>query len=123
MNQKRAGRPTPVKSRTSRALQEMFVAHEPSAWYFGHFHIDRQFLTGEDDVSLLGGDGRIRGRVVRFECRMISCAEPGAAQKVHCSDVAEFGVAVFATEMRYYSAVVVGLDYRGTSSWGWLSPS
>ena len=36
-----------VESRTSRALQEMFEAHQPSAWYFGHFHINREFLIGE----------------------------------------------------------------------------
>lgn len=36
-----------VESRTSKALQEMFEAHQPSTWYFGHFHIDRQFLIGE----------------------------------------------------------------------------
>jgi hypothetical protein len=36
-----------VESRTSLALQEMFEAHQPSAWYFGHFHINREFLIGE----------------------------------------------------------------------------
>jgi hypothetical protein len=35
-----------VESRTSLALQEMFEAHQPSAWYFGHFHINRDFLIG-----------------------------------------------------------------------------
>jgi len=35
-----------VESRTSRALQEMFEAHQPSTWYFGHFHINREFLIG-----------------------------------------------------------------------------
>src|SRR6266481_7365103 len=42
-----AARPAPVESRTSLALQEMFEAHQPSAWYFGHFHINREFATGE----------------------------------------------------------------------------
>jgi hypothetical protein len=28
-----------------------------------------------NQVSLPGKDGRIRGRVVRFECRVIPCAE------------------------------------------------
>ena len=36
-----------VESRTSRALQEMFEAHRPSMWYFGHFHINRELLIGE----------------------------------------------------------------------------
>jgi hypothetical protein len=35
-----------VESRTSRALQEMFEAHQPSVGYFGHFHVNREFLTG-----------------------------------------------------------------------------
>jgi len=35
-----------VESRTSRALQEMFEVHQPSVWYFGHFHIDSDFLIG-----------------------------------------------------------------------------
>jgi len=35
-------RPAPVV----RALQEMLDAHQPSAWYFGHFHINRGFLIG-----------------------------------------------------------------------------
>jgi len=33
------------------------------------------------EIPLLGGDGRIRGRVVRFECRMVPCEEPGADQE------------------------------------------
>jgi hypothetical protein len=36
-----------LESRTSRALQEMFEAYQPSAWYFGHFHINREFVIGE----------------------------------------------------------------------------
>jgi hypothetical protein len=36
-----------VESRTSRALQEMFEAYQPSSWYFGYFHINREFLIGE----------------------------------------------------------------------------
>jgi hypothetical protein len=35
-----------VESRTVRALQEMFEAHQPSVWHFGHFHINREFLIG-----------------------------------------------------------------------------
>jgi hypothetical protein len=35
-----------VESRTSGALQEMLEAHQPSAWYFGNFHINREFLIG-----------------------------------------------------------------------------
>ena len=36
-----------LESRTSKALQEMFEAHRPSMWYFGHFHINREFVIGE----------------------------------------------------------------------------
>jgi hypothetical protein len=36
-----------VESRTSRALQEMFEAHKPSAWFFGHFHFNREFSFGQ----------------------------------------------------------------------------
>jgi hypothetical protein len=42
-----------VGSRTSRALQEMFEAHQPSAWYFGHFHLNREFLIGETNSRRL----------------------------------------------------------------------
>jgi predicted phosphodiesterase len=42
-----------VESRTSRALQEMFEAHQPSAWYFGHFHLNREFLIGETKFRCL----------------------------------------------------------------------
>ena len=42
-----------VESRTSRALQEMFEAHQPSAWYFGHFHINREFLIRETKFRCL----------------------------------------------------------------------
>ena len=42
-----------VESRTSLALQEMFEAHQPSAWYFGHFHINREFLIGETQFRCL----------------------------------------------------------------------
>jgi len=42
-----------VESRTSRALQEMFEAHQPSAWCFGHFHINRDFLIGETKLRCL----------------------------------------------------------------------
>jgi Icc-related predicted phosphoesterase len=35
-----------MESRTSRALQEMFEAHQPPAWHFGHFHLNREFLFG-----------------------------------------------------------------------------
>jgi len=42
-----------VESRTSRALQEMFEAHQPSAWYFGHFHLNREFLIGDTNFSCL----------------------------------------------------------------------
>jgi predicted phosphodiesterase len=36
-----------VESRTSRALQEMFEAHQPSVWCFGHFHVNREFVICE----------------------------------------------------------------------------
>jgi|SRR5712671_6479706 len=42
-----------VESRTSKALQEMFEAHQPSVWYFGHFHINREFLIGETKFRCL----------------------------------------------------------------------
>jgi Calcineurin-like phosphoesterase len=42
-----------LESRTSRALQEMFQAHQPSAWYFGHFHLNREFLIGETKFRCL----------------------------------------------------------------------
>jgi hypothetical protein len=42
-----------VESRTSKALQEMFEAHQPSAWYFGHFHINREFLIAETKFHCL----------------------------------------------------------------------
>jgi hypothetical protein len=42
-----------VESRTSRALQEMLAAHQPSAWFFGHFHINREFLIGETKFRCL----------------------------------------------------------------------
>ena len=42
-----------VESRTSRASQEMFEAHRPSMWYFGHFHINREFLIGETKFRCL----------------------------------------------------------------------
>jgi len=42
-----------VESRTSKAVQEMFEAHQPSAWYFGHFHINREFVIGETKFSCL----------------------------------------------------------------------
>ena len=42
-----------VESRTSRALREMFEAHQPSAWHFGHFHINREFVIGETKFRCL----------------------------------------------------------------------
>jgi Icc-related predicted phosphoesterase len=42
-----------VESRTSRALQEMLEAHRPSIWYFGHFHINREFLIGKTQFRCL----------------------------------------------------------------------
>jgi Icc-related predicted phosphoesterase len=30
-----------VKSRTSKTLQEMVEVHQPSAWSFGHFHLNQ----------------------------------------------------------------------------------
>jgi hypothetical protein len=42
-----------AESRTSRALQEMFEAHQPSAWYFGHFHLNREFLIRETNFRCL----------------------------------------------------------------------
>jgi hypothetical protein len=53
-----------VESRTSRALQEMFEAHQPSVWYFGHFHVNREFLIGETKFRCLA-------EMVRFE--VVSC--------------------------------------------------
>jgi len=43
-----------IESRTSRALQEMFEAHQPSAWYFGHFHVNRESLIGKTAFRCLG---------------------------------------------------------------------
>jgi hypothetical protein len=31
----------------------MFKAHQPSAWYFGHFHINREFVIGETKFRCL----------------------------------------------------------------------
>jgi Icc-related predicted phosphoesterase len=42
-----------VESRTSKALQEMFEAHQPSAWHFGHVHINREFLIRETKFRCL----------------------------------------------------------------------
>jgi len=42
-----------VESRTSRALQEMFEARQPSARYFGHFHINKKFLIGDTTFRCL----------------------------------------------------------------------
>ena len=42
-----------MASRTSKALQEGLEAHQPSAWHFGHFHINREFLTGETQFRCL----------------------------------------------------------------------
>jgi hypothetical protein len=36
-----------IENVASAARQEMFEAHRPSAWYFGHFHLNREFLIGE----------------------------------------------------------------------------
>ena len=58
--------PAPVESRTSLALQLMLQAHQPSAWCLGHFHINREIRDRRNEIPLLGGDGRIRDRVVRF---------------------------------------------------------
>jgi len=49
-----------AESRTSRALQEMFEAHHPSAWYFGHFHINREFSIG-------GAKFHCLAEITRFE--------------------------------------------------------
>src|SRR4029450_10250755 len=35
-----------IRIETVRAQQEVFEAHQPSAWYFGHFHVNREFLIG-----------------------------------------------------------------------------
>jgi hypothetical protein len=53
-----------VESRTSKALQEMFEAQQPSAWYFGHFHINREFVIG-------GTNFRCLAEMARFE--VVSC--------------------------------------------------
>jgi predicted phosphodiesterase len=42
-----------LESRTSKALQEMFEAHQPSVWCFGHFHVNREFLIGETKFRCL----------------------------------------------------------------------
>jgi len=36
-------------------LQEMFESHQPSAWYLGHFHINREFLIGGTKFRCLAG--------------------------------------------------------------------
>jgi calcineurin-like phosphoesterase family protein len=66
-----------LESRTSRALQEMFEAHQPSAWCFGHFHINREFLIGE----------------TKFHC----LAEMAAFEVVSC-DSSAFGIISAASE-------------------------
>jgi Calcineurin-like phosphoesterase len=53
-----------VESRTSKVLQEMFKAHQPSAWYFGHFHVNREFSIGETKFRCLA-------EMARFE--VVSC--------------------------------------------------
>jgi hypothetical protein len=63
-----------LESRTSRALQEMFEAHQPSAWHFGHFHINREFLIRETEFRCLA-------EMAAFEvvsCDSSMCAELGA---------------------------------------------
>lgn len=32
-----------VNTRTSQALQQMFEAHKPEHWVFGHYHVERDF--------------------------------------------------------------------------------
>jgi hypothetical protein len=32
----------------------MFEAHQPSAWYFGHFHINREFVIAQTTFRCLG---------------------------------------------------------------------
>jgi hypothetical protein len=31
----------------------MFEAHQPFAWYFGHFHVNREFVIGETKFRCL----------------------------------------------------------------------
>jgi hypothetical protein len=33
-------------SRTAKALEAMFATHQPEAWYFGHYHINRTIVSG-----------------------------------------------------------------------------
>jgi hypothetical protein len=34
-------------SRTRQALEQMFYAHQPREWYFGHWHTSMQFKSGQ----------------------------------------------------------------------------
>jgi len=45
----------------------MFEAHQPSAWYFGHFHINREFLIGETKFRCLA---EMSERKARHDSRM-----------------------------------------------------
>ena len=33
------------QSRTSVSLRRMFEAHQPAAWFFGHYHVRREFMV------------------------------------------------------------------------------
>src|SRR5260370_36518126 len=68
-----------AESRASRALQEMFEAHQPSVWCLGHFHINRKFLSGKTRFRCLS---ELAGfEVVRIECSMIRALRNRAAQQ------------------------------------------
>lgn len=42
-----------IESRTCAALQEMFEIHQPEVWFFGHYHVKREFaLRGTNFLCL-----------------------------------------------------------------------
>jgi hypothetical protein len=45
--------PGVIKTRTSLALQEMFEAHKPTWWLFGHYHFRKEFqVSGTNFICL-----------------------------------------------------------------------
>ena len=41
-------------SRTREMLQQMFNAHQPSVWYFGHHHVDKTITVGPTRFVCVG---------------------------------------------------------------------
>lgn len=42
-----------VNTRTSQALQQMFEIHQPEMWFFGHYHVTKQFQIGRTKFQCL----------------------------------------------------------------------